>query len=165
MDPHAKRDADERRLTGLKAGVVGLAVAGIGVFAGLAAAGTYDSPVATGVAAQDVVTPAGSASDAARIAEDDSFFDDQRQDDALGGYESPGGGTDADGAYGQEPGGHRDGDHHGRRGHHAPPGGDERYGGSGYADGGSGAGVQSSPGMQGGGGYGGPPAQGSTGAS
>ena len=45
------------------------------------------------------------------------------------------------------------------------PGGDGRYGGSGYADGGSGAGVQSSPGMQGGGGYGGPPAQGSTGAS
>ena len=164
MDPHAKRDADERRLTGLKAGVVGLAVAGIGVFAGLAAAGTDDSPVATGVTAQDAVTPAGSASDAARIAEDDTFFDDQRQDDALGGYQSPGG-TDADGGYGHEPGGHREGDHHGRRGHHGPPGGDEGYGGSGYADGGAAASVQSSPGMQDGGGYGGPPAQGSTGAS
>jgi hypothetical protein len=47
MDPHAKRDADERRLTGLRAGVVGLAVAGIGVFAGLAAAITYALCAAT----------------------------------------------------------------------------------------------------------------------
>lgn len=110
MDPSGKREQDQRRLTGLKVGAVAITVAGLGAFAGLAAAGTDDGPSPMpGTAAGASVTPSSSASDAARAAEDDAFFDEQAQRGAVGGYE----GYDHDG----------DGDHHRGRGHHgAPPG-------------------------------------------
>lgn len=89
MDPHGMRQRDERRLTGLKVAVVGVAVAGLGVFAGLAAAGTDDVPAGTPTA------PAtGSmdqyAADSARLAEDESFFDDEARGGAVGDYGSRG---------------------------------------------------------------------------
>lgn len=88
MDPSAKREQDERRLTGLKVGAVAITVAGLGVFAGLAAAGTDDSP-----APVSAVSPGAAA-------EDDSFFDDQAQSAAVGGYEGYAQGYD-DGYAGQ----------------------------------------------------------------
>ena len=106
MDHSAKREKDERRLTGLKVGAVAVTVAGLGVFAGLAAAGTDDgsSPLPGGATGASMA-PSSSASDAARAAEDDAFFDDQAQGGALGGYEGY-----ADGDHG----------HHGDRGHQGP---------------------------------------------
>ena len=108
-DPHAKREQDERRLTGLKVGAVAITVAGLGVFAGLAAAGTDEGPSrAPGTTSGTSVMPSSAATEAARAAEDDAFFDDQAQGGAVGGYEGYG---DGDGDHG----------HHRGRGHHGPP--------------------------------------------
>ena len=148
MDPSTKREQDERRLTGLKVGAVALTVAGLGAFAGLAAAGTDDPSTSPGTAPANSVTPSSSASDAARAAEDDPFFDDQAQGGAVGGYADGGYDYDGDGY------GHDDGDEH-----HGPPSGG--YGGygdpGGYGDqggasgtGGAGAGWGSSQGSTGG---------------
>lgn len=114
MDPSSKRKLDERRLTGLKVGAVALTVAGLGAFAGLAAAGTDDpAPATPGATAGTSATPSSSASDAARAAEDDSFFDDQAQGGAVGGYGDQGagnsgaaaqGGTAPGGGYGSSQG-------------------------------------------------------------
>jgi len=92
MDPHQKRERDARRLTGLKAGAVGLTVAGLGVFAGLAAAGSDSTPAAP----SPMTAPAGSqtAQDAARAAGDGAFFDEQAMQGAVGEYQG------YDGAYG-----------------------------------------------------------------
>lgn len=127
-DPTNTRDKDERRLTGLKAGAVGLTVAGLGVFAGLAAAGTDDGPAVTPPA--PAASPAGqSAADAARIAEDGSFFDDQAQPGAVRAYDDGASGDDREhdgGEHRRGGGGH----HHGH--HAAPP--DAGYGGYGGYD-------------------------------
>lgn len=145
MDPHDKRDRDERRLTALKVGTVGLTVAGLGIFAGLAAAGTDDAPAPT---PGSVVagTADQSAVDAARAAESDSFFDDQAQGGAVGGYQgyAEEGSAASNGTYGDDD--HGDWEHHDgeRHGHHGPPpgghgGDDSGYGGAGGGYGGDGA--------------------------
>lgn len=158
-DPTDKRNRDERRLTALKVGAVGLTVAGLGVFAGLAAAGTDDGPAAP--SASTPTPPGQTAADAARIAEDDSLFDDQAQPGAVGDYDDEASGDDdeyADSYAGDDAYGHDDpGRHHG---HHGSPAGPLAGGG------GSPAPVQgaASVGPQGGqGSY--APSRGSTGGS
>lgn len=152
MGSNHPRD-EERRLTALKVGAVGITVAGLGVFAGLAAAGTDDPPLPISPAAA-TASPDQSAAEAARIAEDDAFFDDQAQGGAVGDYEGYG---DGDGGGYGERGHHRD--HHG---HH----GDDRYRGTGPG----GHSGEGGPGSGGGDGYAAPqggyaPSQGSTGGS
>lgn len=85
MDPLQKRERDERRLTGLKAGAVGLTVAGLGVFAGLAAAGSDSTPTTPSPSAMPGSSQA--AQDAARAAEDGGFFDGQAVQGAVGAYQ------------------------------------------------------------------------------
>lgn len=84
MDPHAKRERDGRRLTALKMGAVGLTVAGIGAFAGLAAAGTDASSAITPMTSAAAGQP---ETDAARGDEDDVFFDDEAYGGGIGDYQ------------------------------------------------------------------------------
>lgn len=105
VTPSGTRDKHERRLTGLKVGAVAITVAGLGAFAGLAAAGTDDpAPTPWGGVTGASSTPSSSASDASRVADDGSFFDDQAQAGAVGGYADDageyGGGGYGYGGYG-----------------------------------------------------------------